>query len=407
MRRLTLITNAPSTAPIVMSAHVSFATRSGLDIRIPEPLVAADNLGATTAPVANVSRAVNEALAAPLEFPALASATVPGDRVVIALEAAVPELANVVAGMVSAALAAGVEPTHLTLVQTGAGAAMNTADPRSRLEPTLATEVQHVVHDAQSRDGLAYLAADKQGQTVLLNRHLCDADLVIPVTTNRLAESWGYDGPLSGLLPALGPAPGEVELEGTTLQPAAIYPGWADEVGWLLGLGLMVQVVPSAAGGVQHVLAGAPAAVEREAGVLSRQLWRLPIPRPVPLVVASLTGDTAQQTWSNVARAAVASERVTTPDGAIAICSDVAMSPFDDEDRVATPGSEAGAIEVLAAITERRPVYLLSGCTEEQLALTGLIPLDDEKELRRLAERQGACLLIRGGQFALPDIDRE
>src|ERR1700749_3161675 len=60
--------------------------------------------------------AMNEALAAPAEFPALSAGIVPGDHVAIALDSAVPNLTKVLRGAFDYLRHAGVEPTDISVV---------------------------------------------------------------------------------------------------------------------------------------------------------------------------------------------------------------------------------------------------------------------------------------------------
>ena len=60
--------------------------------------------------------AVMASLVAPLDFPALAEATVPGDKVVIAVGATVPELDLVIEGILQTLVDSGVSPDNITVL---------------------------------------------------------------------------------------------------------------------------------------------------------------------------------------------------------------------------------------------------------------------------------------------------
>ena len=60
--------------------------------------------------------ATKQALAAPIDFPPLAAGIVPGDRVAVAVENAVPGLGGVVRGAIDSLLEAGVEPADISIV---------------------------------------------------------------------------------------------------------------------------------------------------------------------------------------------------------------------------------------------------------------------------------------------------
>ena len=70
---------------------------------------------------------MDRALAQPLEFPPLAQAAVPGDKVVLALDRGVPQAATIVARTIAALLSAGVTPQSITLVRAVADADVDAA----------------------------------------------------------------------------------------------------------------------------------------------------------------------------------------------------------------------------------------------------------------------------------------
>ena len=53
----------------------------------------------------------------PLEYPPLAKCTTPGDRVVIALGAEVPQVAQVTAAIVQTLVSAGIDPDGITILR--------------------------------------------------------------------------------------------------------------------------------------------------------------------------------------------------------------------------------------------------------------------------------------------------
>ena len=77
----------------------------------------------------------------------------------------------------------------------------------------------------------------------------------------------------------------------------------ADEVAWLLGLQLCVQVIAGPGDSVRHILAGLLPPV-LEAGLpLAEAAWSQEFPHRAALVVAAIGGREAEQTWDSFGRA--------------------------------------------------------------------------------------------------------
>ena len=80
------------------------------------------------------AEAIKRALAEPLDFPPLAAGMVPGDRVAIAVDDAMPCVAEVVRGAVESLQEAGVEPQAISIVTTDATTDQACRDALAKLE---------------------------------------------------------------------------------------------------------------------------------------------------------------------------------------------------------------------------------------------------------------------------------
>ena len=134
------------------------------------------------------------------------------------------------------------------------------------------------------------------------------------------------------------------------------------------------------------------------------------------LVIASVTGGSQQQTWTNVARALAAARQVVSATGCIALCTELAEEPgpavrmlaenADPEEMRADLEDihlpDAAVAEEIALALEQGSVYLYSRLDEETVESLGMVPLSEPGQLQRLAERFNSCLLLGHAQFALP-----
>ena len=92
-------------------------------------------------PLADLGAATTAALGEPIDYPTLAQCTTPGDRVVLALDRGVPQVAEVTAAVVDALVDAGVDPDGITVLQSQADRDAGAGDPRRLIaSPLRATD---------------------------------------------------------------------------------------------------------------------------------------------------------------------------------------------------------------------------------------------------------------------------
>src|SRR5271166_4086424 len=177
-----------------MKVEVDFQEER-LALELPDEQFVAAWRGPAGRPRSESADLIRTALEAPRDFPPLRQTVVPGDRVAVAFDPTIPE-AGTLLGVLSEILQqAGADPESLTVVLPAGG--------RVELESSLPPGASVVVHDPDDRTVLAYLATTKQGRRVYLNRHLTDADLVVPIGRIGFDPILGYAGPWSLLFPGL------------------------------------------------------------------------------------------------------------------------------------------------------------------------------------------------------------
>ncbi|MHB1033356.1 MAG: lactate racemase domain-containing protein [Pirellulales bacterium] len=354
--------------------------------------------------------AVAAAMVEPLGFPPISKATVPDDRIVLALERGVPHAAEIVAGVVKTLVEAGVPPGDVTILQTKADA--ETEDPRRLLAAPRSSLPNLVTHDPLDHRELAYLTATSDGKPIHMNRALVDADLVLPIGCLGCDSLAGYHGINGGLYPAFSDAatlqrfgdPGPLDAPAGKSRHRRQE---ADEVGWLLGVQLTIQVVPGAGDRALHVLAGDIHAVAEQGRRLCEAAWSYCVPRRANLVVASIEGS-RQQTWENVARALAAAECVVADDGAIALCTSLDVEPGPALRRITGAEDANAAVRrirkehlpdafaavQLARTMRRAQVFLLSRLEEATVEDLGLGAVAGPENLVRLVGHCESCILL-------------
>jgi nickel-dependent lactate racemase len=403
-----------------MAFKIPYGIDSSLTLELPEGVLLAANLSSSQPPPVEPLAATRRALAEPLDFPELARATVPGDQIVLALEPGVPAADAVIAAVAGYLVEAGSSADRLTILQSPADAAAGD-EPQRLLPDAWRNEVTLEVHAPDASGKLSLLAASREGRPLHMNRTLLDADLVVPIGCLRHESSPSYLGPFGGLFPTFSDTK---TIERFRKPPKLEEPGGrlaklrreVDEVGWLLGTQCTVQILPGPGEGVLDVLVGAIGRVFETGGRRYDAAWNWPVPYRASLVIASLTGRPARQTWENVGRALAAAARAVADGGAIALCTDLAAAPgpavaslagADDLAEVwrhlrRHPSADAMAAAELIRASERSRVYLLSRLDESLVEELGLAAVSDASDIARLAHRHESCIVLTDAEFAVP-----
>lgn len=404
-------------------------------------------------PPEDLAAAVSEALQEPLDYPPLARSTTPGDRVALALQDGVPQVAQVTAAVVRSLVESGVDPDGIAVVRSRAGVRadvvvdddvdddvnnnnndvdgdgdVNAAsdDPRRLLPEPIRERIALLGHDPADRQRLAYLAASESGEPILISRAIHDADLVLPIGCVRRPMSAGYFGIHGAVYPAfsdrrtLGRFRSPGSLSADRRQKTALT-GEVDHVAWLLGINFTIQLVPAAGGSALHVVAGQSEAVRRRSGELYRAAWSRPVTARAPLVVAAIEGGPEQQHWQSFGHALEAAAELVEEGGSIAVCCDLAAPPGPAMQRLAGAPSYHDALRsirkqrppdalpaaLLARTLQQAKVYLLSRLDAAVVEELDMIHVADAGELARLVRRHTSCILLANAPHAMVTLQEE
>jgi nickel-dependent lactate racemase len=354
--------------------------------------------------------ATKQALAAPIDFPPLAAGIVPGDRLAVAVESAVPGLRGVVRGAIDSLLEAGVEPADISIVVEDEPTA-----EAVREEVAAETGTKVVVHSATDENNLCLVGTMKRGEPLLVNKAIFDADVVLPIGCARVGAASAYEA----LFPRFSNAVMLEKYRSPAQREAVAYrigkQSEVDEAGWMIGVQMIIQVVPSASEEVAYVLAGEPQSVARRGEEMCREQWLWQSPQRVGLVIATVTGDSLAQTWANVGRALAAAESVLDEEGAIAICSNLDDKPGHSIGRLIDCGdldlaarkifrdhdADSWPAWYLARALQRGPVYLMSQLNSDTVEDLGVAPVESIDELVRLVGRNESFMVIDDAQHAV------
>jgi nickel-dependent lactate racemase len=386
---------------------VRLTHRSAADGDLPELAVVVEVVSP-----ADPTEATVAALAAPIEYPPLSASIVPGDRVTIALDETTPRAAEVVRGAIKSFERAGVETDAITVVGSDE-AAMQIC--REACSAEQASGVKFVVHDPTDEKNLCMVGMTKGGVQLVVNREIFDADVVLPIGCVRLDGRGAYES----LFPRFSDVESIEKYRTPTFLESAAEQAErkreTNQVGWLIGVPMVVEVVPGGGESVAHVLAGEPTAVAQESQELARERWSFECPYQVSLMIATLGGGPESQTWMNVGRTLAMAERLVADGGAVVICSNLSVPPGrslgrlignPDLDRLIRKIANEHDVDSwpawqLARALQRGPVYLLSQLDDETAEDLGFAPVASIDEIVRLAEHHETFAVIEDSQNAV------
>ncbi len=371
-----------------------------LDFEIDDDRVIAHRDGPAAPPAADPSDLVRAALEAPRDFPPLSAAVVPGDRVVVPFDPALPAADAVLAELAAVLRRAEVE--SITVVSTA---------PAPAAPPV---GVTWQVHDPDDPAQVAYLASTSEGRRVYLNRLVTDADIVVPVGDLAYDATLGYRGPWSAIYPALsnretltryGSLATEEPVDPDQPRPALQE---SSEVSWLLGCQFHAGIL-AGPGGIAGVVAGLESAV-RAAGVAAvDEAWSFPVDERADLVVAGIGPPGRPATVDDLADGLATAARLARRGGKIVALATTggelgpavrrlagAENPRAALNRLR--GHEADpdypAARKIAAALAWADVYLHSGLDADLLEDIGIVPIDRPEEARKLAAAAASCTLL-------------
>ncbi|MCA9187717.1 MAG: lactate racemase domain-containing protein [Pirellulaceae bacterium] len=374
-------------------------------------------------PLDDPEAAVAAALVDPLQYPPLNQATVPGDRIVLALDRDVPQAPAVLSGVIGALLDGVTEPEDITVV---------TADPQPRGEwflslipPSARRHIKVTGHTPSEPSQLEYLATSRDGQPIYINRLICDADLAIPIGVVKPRQGLGNLGLYSGIFPTFADARTQ---ERFTKPDTLLHPKRLDqrrreveEAAWLLGARFTVQVIPGGNDTLLHVLAGDVDAVTQDGERMSSTAWDFTIPSKVGLVVAGISGNAQCQNWDNFARTIHAALRIVDDGGAIVVASQIDRHPGPAMQRVVSAMESSArnhairnastidavpALQLLEAM-QRVRVYLHSGLKAEVVEDLGVGSIGSASEISCLGREYDAWAILENSQYACPHVEQQ
>jgi len=315
------------------------------------------------------------------------------------------------------------------------------------LAAALGSRVRVTRHDAAHRESLMYLMADPAGDPIYLNRRIADADFVLPIRTCRRwrgeAHAAGEDfqslaiwSDPSGTFPRFADSATRVRYAKAAAGQDAEVRSLEQSLTMTLGIQAVLEIRPGPRGGFAAATCGTPAGVAESASPATPgDVDESPC---MPYVIACVDGGAGQQSWSNIARAALAAVSRVQPSGTLVLWSHLGHDPpsslqrhllrqdvddSGDEDPSDDDPSDGGAsaaevnedgfppwsdgrndAQALASVMDECRLFLCSGLSNEDVEELGMGVVTTAQQLDRLIPRDSQCGIIRAAQFFGPDL---
>lgn len=352
-------------------------------------------------------------LQAPQDCPPLAEFVLDSDSVVLAADYDVPQLELVVAAMWEQFEQRNLPPEQLLILQPIHPDLAPLKDPRCMLPDGARDAVRWTIHDPSERNRCAYLAATSSGDRIYLARELINADVVFSVGRTAFDQVLGYRGTGSVFYPGLADVDackracgqGHSELDPDNDRPLRQI---VDEITWLLGTILTVQVVPANGGGVAEVFVGSIDSAGRDSRLKHAALWKIPAPERSDVVVVAIDADPTGDSWTQLGAALDVARSLVAPQGRIVVLSSIQGAPGPGINMLRNSPEPSEAIkplrlerpsDIIAATQLARAVdwanvYLLSQLDPDLLEDLFIVPLSDIGEVSRLLDGHSTCSFV-------------
>ena len=244
--------------------------------------------------------------------------------------------------------------------------------------------------------------------------------MIVPVNVLRPRASLGYAGIHSGLYPTFSDEATQQRFRApmalTLTAEQKRRREEADEVAWLLGLQMTVQIVAGPGDSLLHVLAGLIEEVAAHGFELVEAVWSHEVPSKADLVVAAIEGGTDDQSWENFGRALYAASQICTDRGTIVLCTDLQCRPGPSLQRLAGCEGDAKLLQrirrdrsedalsasLLLETRERQHIFLLSRLDESSVEALGVGYVTTPEQVNRLARHADSCILLADAHRAAP-----
>jgi len=373
------------------------------------------NLQSDAAPASDLAKEIAAALTNPSGFPDLAEATVPGDTILFALGKEVSDVEAVARGVVQYVQDASLVDRQFQFLLP-AGSLTPMIEALQQALGPLGETAEVLVHQPQDQKANSFLTSTQENRAIILNRHLCDADVVVPVGVARSEGGFNTFGAFSSIYPTYSDIDSQKRWNSplfvTRPQRRRRRAAEVEEIRQLLGIVVNCLLVPGRGGGYSQALFGEASEIQALAERQMAEHWQPSVEKLAGAVIALVTGGELGQSWENAAKALANVEDLVRPGGAVILATQIRRRPgaammqmgqalefTDFETLMRKSRSEDAAIALQFAKTlSQCKIYFRSDLPEDVLDQLDLIPVESDDECRKICEHYQDVVIVHDAQ---------
>ncbi len=328
-----------------------------------------------------------ESLEKPVGYPPLREYCVVGDRIVLAIGAAIPQIGLVVQGILEHLRATRAEPIDCQLLVTPAVARV--------LKASDLTSHELHVHDATDEQSLAFLSVGCEDQAIYVNRLLFDADCVIPIHLAAISNQQQQSDPLFPTFSGVANRD-QFETMSTKHRQSDVT-----QVNNQLGSFFCIELAAGAGQRILSIASGDRGQVHQATQESLRRYWNVKSRNMADCVVATIETQADETTWSDVFQALLVCDRFVTSHAPIMLWTELQQLPNKSvrssllkSFKKSADSSQQDLIE-LEAVIENHPIFLRSRLPTALIEDLGIGSLETPEQMLRISGKHAKKLLLR------------
>lgn len=361
---------------------------------------------------ADIQSLLQSAFDAPENYPPLSESIFPGDRIAILVQNGLPAARETLQALIAVLEKARIETQDIlvvvppTMKSTFELVAHADADPESKTPATFRMEsdnrpeaLRFEVHVTDDEQTVSYLAANKQGNPVYVNRSLCDSDVILPLSCMTPGDKHS-----DCLYPEF--STDEIRAryrkkEDSSKQRIAE----AELANDSLGLFFSIELICSPGEVIEDIVCGSRSRAREIASDRLKPLWEIEPADGSDVVVTTLESSGDSASWSNLVRAVTAAANLVE-DGPIIVWSGLSQKPTAKIKQAcaaqfegSVPDSLSKRLQHFASILCERPVYLKSRLSQNVVEGLGIGFIESTESAQRILRTFSQPLLVRDGHL--------
>ncbi|MEL7498108.1 MAG: lactate racemase domain-containing protein [Planctomycetota bacterium] len=354
------------------------------------------------------------AIETPVLYPPLEQSVFAGDKVAIVVQPGLPHPRSVLHALINALAEMNVSAEDISVVvneKTARELELDAAvyrlpdETKSDQPPPVFDvefgfhQVRFQVHDAENQSGLAYLAANMDGEPVYVNRILVDADFVLTLGSPLPGDATRA---VDCIYPAFSGLAAQ-ERFASDAYPFNRKQAEIELANDMLGSFFVAQLVCGPGEVPTEFVAGVRKQATDQARLATNENWEFRYDEDADTVVATIESESSGQDWDSFAEAVVFANQFVVGAGPIVVWSELDQKPSsfakracnDQFESVETTSKLPTKFQQLAGIVAERPIFLRSRLGRNTTEGLGLGYLESVEEVVKIAEPFERGLLIR------------